>query len=66
MTKSYIISKATTLCHENFSAYEAAVTFDINYSNMCAYLRGSKQMPLDLAFEILDYLGAKLVIFRGK
>lgn len=66
MTKSYIISKATTLCHENFNAHEASAIFGVEYSNMCAYLRGSKQMPLNLAFQILDYLGAKLVIFRGR
>lgn len=63
-TKDYIIKKATDLINENFNIYEAAKVFNIDYNNLCAYIKGRKTMPLKLAFEILDYLNAKVVIFR--
>lgn len=64
--ESYIRNKARALVHENWSAYECAQQFSIDYKNMCAYLSGRKDMPLGLVFEILDYLGCNVVVFRGK
>lgn len=64
-TQTYIRVKTRSLLLESFSPAEAARIFDVDYRNMCAYLRGSKDIPLNLCFEVLDYLGAKVVIFRG-
>lgn len=55
---------ALRLIKENFSPFEFAELFQIDKSNACAYLRGSKLLPLSLAFKVLDYLGARCVIFR--
>lgn len=62
----YIRHKAMSLAHENWNYKECADTFGVDYKNMCAYLSGRKELPLRLCFAILDYLGAKVVIFRGK
>lgn len=62
---TYIRVKTRSLILENFTPAECAKIFDIEYRNMCAYIRGSKDIPLTLCFEILDYLGAKVVIFKG-
>ena len=64
-TSTYIRVKTRSLILENFSAADCAKIFDVDYRNMCAYIRGSKDIPLNLCFEILDYLGAKVVIFKG-
>lgn len=64
--ESYLRNKACALVHENFSAYEASQTFHLDYKNMCAYLAGRKEMPLGLVFEIFDYLGCNVVVFRSK
>lgn len=61
---NYLIRKACSLCLSSFSAYEASKVFCVDYKNMCAYLSGRKVMPLKLAFKILDYLNAKVVVFR--
>lgn len=62
--EQYIISKAICLLNENFNIYEASGIFGVDYKNLCAYVRGRKMMPLKLAFKILDYMNARLVIFR--
>lgn len=62
--EQYIISKAICLLNENFNIYEASQTFGIDYKNLCAYVKGRKTMPLKLAFKILEYLNARIVIFR--
>lgn len=62
--QSYLRDKACCLVHENFSAFEASRIFSVDYKNMCAYLSGRKSMPLRLAFEIFDYLGCNVVVFR--
>lgn len=64
-TQNYLISKAVCLLNENFNIYEASQVFNVDYKNLCAYVSGRKTMPLKLAFSILDYLGAKVVVFRG-
>lgn len=64
-TSNYIRVKTRSLIMESFSAAECAKIFDVDYRNMCAYIRGSKDIPLKLCFEILDYLCAKIVIFKG-
>lgn len=64
-TKDYIIRKAVELLHENFSCYEASSVFGVDYHNLCSYVSFRKPMPLKLAFEVLDYCNAKVVIFRG-
>lgn len=50
---------------ENWTAYEASKFFNVDRSNMCAYFRGSKPLPLGLMFEILDYTGVKVVCFKS-
>lgn len=49
---------------ENWTAYEASKFFHVDKSNMCAYYRGSKTLPLGLMFEILDYVGIQVVCFK--
>lgn len=49
---------------ENWIAYEASKFFNVDRSNMCAYFRGSKSIPLGLMFEILDYVGIQVVCFK--
>lgn len=49
---------------ENWTAYEASKYFNVDRSNMCAYFRGSKPIPLGLMFEILDYVGIQVVCFK--
>lgn len=49
---------------ENWTAYEASKFFNVDRSNMCAYFRGSKSLPLGLMFEILDYVGIQVVCFK--
>lgn len=49
---------------ENFTAYEASKHFNVDRSNMCAYMRGSKPFPIGLMFEILDYIGIQVVCFK--
>lgn len=64
-TKDYIIRKAVELLLENFSCYEASSVFGVDYRNLSSYVSFRKPMPLKLAFEVLDYCIAKVVIFRG-
>lgn len=64
-TTSYIRVKTRSLILENFTPAECAKIFDVEYRNMCAYIRGSKDIPLSLCFDIIEYLGAKVVIFKG-
>lgn len=61
----YLRNKARALVHENWSYLEASQTFGVDYKNMCAYVSGRKEMPLRLVFEILDYLGCNVFVFRG-
>lgn len=49
---------------DNWTAYEASKFFNVDKSNMCAYFRGSKPLPLGLMFEILDYVGIQVVCFK--
>lgn len=64
MIESYLISKAISLLLENFNIFEASRLFGVDYKNLCSYCRGRKTMPLKLAFKILDYFEAKVVVFR--
>lgn len=63
--QTYIRLKTRSMILEHFTPAECAKTFDVEYRNMCAYIRGSKEIPLNLCFDILDYIGAKVVIFKG-
>lgn len=56
---------AVKVLKENWTAYEASKFFNVDRSNMCAYFRGSKPLPLGLMFEILDYTGVKVVCFKS-
>ena len=64
--ESYIRHKCCALVHENWTVFECAKQFAVDYKNMCAYIAGRKPMPLKLCFEILDYLGCNIVVFRSK
>lgn len=57
-------SAALKALKENWTAYEASKYFGVDRSNMCAYFRGSKPIPLGLMFEILDYVGIQVVCFK--
>lgn len=63
--QTYIRCKTRAMILENFTPADCAKVFDVEYRNMCAYIRGSKEIPLNLCFDILEYLNAKVVIFRG-
>ena len=61
----YTLQKAArNALHENFRPSEASKIFKVDRSNMCAYYRGSKSIPLGLMFEILDYIGIQVVAFK--
>lgn len=62
----YLRSKAISMLLENFSISEASLLFDVDYRNMCSYVKGRKEIPLKLCFEIFNYLDAKVVVFRSK
>lgn len=64
--ENYIRAKAIALAHENWNYKELATAFSVDYKNMCAYMTGRKLLPLKLAFDILDYLGCNVVVFRSK
>lgn len=64
--ESYIRNKSRSLVHENWTPSEAAKQFNVDYRNMCAYLAGRKTIPISLCFDILDYLGCNIVVFRTK
>lgn len=65
MISAYLRSKAISLLLESFSVFEAAKVFHVDYKNLCSYVKGRKELPLKLAFEILDYFDAKVVVFRS-
>ena len=58
-------NKVISLIKENFSPFEFAALFGLDKGNACAYLRGSKKIPLSLCFTVLEYLGVKLALFRS-
>lgn len=70
MTKSrfenYLRNKVCALVHENWTIYECAKQFGVDYKNMCSYMSGRKDMPIKLCFSILDYLDCNVVVFRKK
>lgn len=66
MFESYLRSKAITILLENFSISEASALFNVDYNNLCAYVKGRKELPLKLAFKIFDYLQCNVVVFRNK
>lgn len=66
MIQSYLRAKAISMLLENFSISEAAMIFSVDYRNLCAYVKGRKEMPLTLCFDIFNYLDAKVVVFRSK
>lgn len=55
---------ARNALNENWTAYEASKYFNVDRSNMCAYYKGRKPIPLGLMFEILDYVGIQVVCFK--
>lgn len=61
-----IIDEASKLAKSEIGLKECSKLFDIDYSNMCAYVRGSKVMPLDLACHILEYMDCRIVVFHSK
>lgn len=62
--KKQLISSAIRIMRENFSIRELADLTGVDYRNMCAYISGRKELPLKIAFFVLDYLGCRAVIFR--
>lgn len=64
--ENYLRHKTCALVHENWTPRECAKQFNVDYRNMCAYLAGRKMIPLSLCFDILDYLGCNIVVFRSK
>lgn len=63
--KKQIIATALRIMRENFSISELADLTGVDYRNMCAYCAGRKELPLKIAFFVLDYLGCRAVIFRN-
>lgn len=60
------IDEARILAKDEIGIKESSKIFHVDYSNMCAYVRGSKTMPLDLACEILEYNDCRVVVFQSK
>ena len=63
--KKQIIATALKIMRENFSVRELSDLTGVDYHNMCAYCSGRKELPLKVAFFVLDYLGCRAVIFRN-
>ena len=63
--KKQIITTALKIMRENFSIRELSDLTGVDYRNMCAYMAGRKELPLKIAFFVLDYLGCRAVIFRN-
>lgn len=63
--KKQLISYALRIMRENFSIRELSDLTGVDYRNMCAYMAGRKELPLKIAFNVLDYLGCRAVIFRN-
>lgn len=61
-----IIDEARKLAKDEIGVKNCSQIFHVDYSNMCAYVRGSKIMPLDLACEILEYNDCRIVVFQSK
>lgn len=61
-----IIDESRELAKSEIGIKECSNLFGIDYSNMCAYVRGSKVMPLDLACKILEYMDCRVVVFQSK
>lgn len=64
--KKAIITQALRIMRENFSIRELSDLTGVDYRNMRAYFAGRKELPLKIAFFVLDYLDCKAVIFRAK
>lgn len=64
ITYERLRKSAVNLIKDNFTLYEFAVQFNVDYKNLCAYVRGSKKMPLSLILFVLDYFDAKVVVFK--
>lgn len=63
--KQQIITMALRIMRENFSIRQLSDLTGVDYRNMCAYVSGRKELPLKVAFFVLDYLGCRCVIFRN-
>ena len=61
-----IIDEASSLAKTEIGLKDCSEIFNVDYSNMCAYARGSKVMPLDLACKILEYMDCRIVVFQSK
>lgn len=61
-----IIDEACKLAKQEIGLKNCSEIFSVDYSNMCAYARGSKVMPLDLACNILEYMDCRIVVFQSK
>lgn len=51
-TITYIRVKTRSLILENFTPAECAKIFDVEYRNMCSYIRGSKDIPFHFALTL--------------
>lgn len=47
------------------SAYDVSQLFGFDYSYVKKWYRDYKSLPLKIAFDILDYAQAELVVFRS-
>lgn len=61
-----IIEEASKLARDEIGLKYCSKLFSVDYSNMCAYSRGSKVMPLYLACQILEYMDCRVVVFQSK
>lgn len=63
--KVYISLKARTLLLEHMSIAQAASVFNVDYTDMYRYVIGLVDIPMDLVFQIFDYLNVKLTVNNG-
>lgn len=54
------------IAKENFTAYEFSKIFNVDYQNTCKFYRDYKKLPTKIAWEIIEYMNAKVVVFRAK
>lgn len=58
----YLSLKARTLLLEHMSIAKAASIFKVDYTDMYKYVTGLADIPMDLVYQIFDYLNVRITV----
>lgn len=64
-SKSKLLKYAHRVLLSFGTAYDVAHLFGYDYSNVKRWFRDPESIPVKIAFDIIDYAGAELVVFRN-